>query len=163
MGLPTSEVSYTPAMPRREDHEVHKDMWWHWTKKKIYRPAQVRLLPATRRTFTKVVNQNVAFVWEVFHCSDDDGESRLNGIWTGRTFKAAVSSVVMPRLQCFVLLAFLLLKEVKAHIQRSTLMVVKKGSSGIRKTIRYIFQIKSSDFSGYHSDFHEGHGTVMAW
>jgi len=29
MGAPTSEVGYTPAMPRREDHEVHKD-------KKIY-------------------------------------------------------------------------------------------------------------------------------
>jgi hypothetical protein len=24
MGVPTSEVSYTPAMPRREDHEAHK-------------------------------------------------------------------------------------------------------------------------------------------
>jgi len=24
MGVPTSEVSYTPAMPRREDHEVHE-------------------------------------------------------------------------------------------------------------------------------------------
>ena len=24
MGVPTSEVSYTPAMPRRGDHEVHK-------------------------------------------------------------------------------------------------------------------------------------------
>jgi len=24
MGVPTSEVSYTPAMPKREDHEVHK-------------------------------------------------------------------------------------------------------------------------------------------
>jgi hypothetical protein len=22
-------------MPRREDHEVHKDMWWHWIKKSI--------------------------------------------------------------------------------------------------------------------------------
>jgi len=37
MGVPTSEIGYTPAMPRREDHEVHKDMWWHWTKKKIER------------------------------------------------------------------------------------------------------------------------------
>jgi len=27
MGVPTSEVVYTSAMPRREDHEVHKDMW----------------------------------------------------------------------------------------------------------------------------------------
>ena len=24
MGVPTSEVGYTPAMPGREDHEVHK-------------------------------------------------------------------------------------------------------------------------------------------
>ena len=36
MGVPTSEVGYIPALPRREDHEVHKDMWWHW--KKIYVP-----------------------------------------------------------------------------------------------------------------------------
>jgi len=27
MGVPTSEVGYTSAMPRREDHEFHKDMW----------------------------------------------------------------------------------------------------------------------------------------
>jgi hypothetical protein len=36
MGVPTSEVGYTTAMPRREDHEVHKDMWWHWILKYIY-------------------------------------------------------------------------------------------------------------------------------
>jgi len=23
-------------MPRREDHEVHKDMWGHWEKKKSF-------------------------------------------------------------------------------------------------------------------------------
>jgi len=34
MCVPTSEVGYTPAMPRREDHEVHKDMWWQWGGKK---------------------------------------------------------------------------------------------------------------------------------
>jgi len=39
MGVPTSEVGYNPAMPRREDHEVHKDMWWHWTKRNISQPA----------------------------------------------------------------------------------------------------------------------------
>ena len=27
MGVPTSEVGYTSAMPRRKDHEVHKAMW----------------------------------------------------------------------------------------------------------------------------------------
>jgi hypothetical protein len=26
MGVPTSEVGYTAAMSRREDHEVHMDM-----------------------------------------------------------------------------------------------------------------------------------------
>jgi len=26
MGVPTSKVGYTSAMPRREDHEVHKAM-----------------------------------------------------------------------------------------------------------------------------------------
>jgi len=30
MGVPASEVGYTSAMPRREDHEVHKDMWGIW-------------------------------------------------------------------------------------------------------------------------------------
>jgi len=30
MGVPTSEVGYTSAIPRREDHEVHKDKWGHW-------------------------------------------------------------------------------------------------------------------------------------
>jgi len=30
MGVPTSEVGYTSAMPRREDHEVRKG---HWIKK----------------------------------------------------------------------------------------------------------------------------------
>jgi len=34
MGVPNSEVGYTPAMPRREGHEVHKDMWGHWKKEK---------------------------------------------------------------------------------------------------------------------------------
>jgi len=33
MSVPYSEVGYTPAMPRREDHEVHKDMWGHGGEK----------------------------------------------------------------------------------------------------------------------------------
>jgi len=32
MGVPTSEVGYTSAMPKREEHEVRKDMWGHWGK-----------------------------------------------------------------------------------------------------------------------------------
>jgi len=35
MGVPTSEVGYTSAMPRREDHEVRKGHVGHWIKKNI--------------------------------------------------------------------------------------------------------------------------------
>jgi len=34
MGVPTLEVDYTSAMPRREDHEVHQGHAGHWIKKK---------------------------------------------------------------------------------------------------------------------------------
>jgi hypothetical protein len=34
MGVPASEVGYTPAMPRREDHEVHKEHVVKLNKKK---------------------------------------------------------------------------------------------------------------------------------
>ena len=40
MGVPTSEVGYTAAMPRREDHEVHKVMWWHWTNNISWQSVQ---------------------------------------------------------------------------------------------------------------------------
>jgi len=33
MGVPTSEVGYTSAMPSRDDHAVHKDMWGIGKKK----------------------------------------------------------------------------------------------------------------------------------
>jgi len=36
MGVPTLEVGYTPAMPRREDHEVHKGHVVALEKKKFY-------------------------------------------------------------------------------------------------------------------------------
>ena len=36
MGVPTSEVGYTSAMPRREDHEVRKGHVGHWIKKKLF-------------------------------------------------------------------------------------------------------------------------------
>jgi len=34
MGVPNSEVGYTSAMPRREDHEVRKGHVGHWGKEK---------------------------------------------------------------------------------------------------------------------------------
>ena len=33
MGVPSSEVIYTSAMPRREDHEVRQGHVGHWIKK----------------------------------------------------------------------------------------------------------------------------------
>jgi len=36
MCVPTSEVGYTSAMPRREGNEVHKGMWGHWRGIYIY-------------------------------------------------------------------------------------------------------------------------------
>ena len=42
MGVPTSEVGYTSAMSRREDHEVHKDMWGHWGGGITYPETQYR-------------------------------------------------------------------------------------------------------------------------
>jgi hypothetical protein len=40
MGVPTSKVGYTFATVRREDHEVHENMWWHWGGKKIKKKMQ---------------------------------------------------------------------------------------------------------------------------
>jgi len=37
MGVPTSEVGYTSAMPRREDHEVRKRHVGHWIKKMLFK------------------------------------------------------------------------------------------------------------------------------
>jgi len=33
-GVPTSEVGYTIATTRGETTKVHKNMWWHWERKK---------------------------------------------------------------------------------------------------------------------------------
>ena len=48
MGVPTSEVGYTPALPRREDQEVHKDMWGALgeRKKKCFLWTWYALFPA---------------------------------------------------------------------------------------------------------------------
>jgi len=40
MGVPTSEVGYTSAMPRREDHEVRKGHVGHWIKKKFKKSSE---------------------------------------------------------------------------------------------------------------------------
>ena len=53
MGVPTSEVGYTSAMPRREDHEVRKGHVGHWIKEKNvdvdYRRVSDIFVPIIRR------------------------------------------------------------------------------------------------------------------
>jgi hypothetical protein len=34
MGVPASEIGYTIATTSRETTKVHKNMWWHWGRKK---------------------------------------------------------------------------------------------------------------------------------
>jgi len=60
MGVPTSEVGYTPAMPRREDYEVHMDMWWQWTKKNFGSITCPRNTP--RGQWRRKFAVNVAYV-----------------------------------------------------------------------------------------------------
>ena len=64
MGVPTSEVGYTAAMPSREDHEVHKDMWWHWTNKKKSSKLYIKLqfVPQEQRTVS-IVRTNQLYCW----------------------------------------------------------------------------------------------------
>ena len=48
MGVPTSEVGYTSAMPRREDHEVRKGHVGHWIKKNDLRNLLGKCKPDLR-------------------------------------------------------------------------------------------------------------------
>jgi hypothetical protein len=36
MGVAASEVGYTSATTKREDHVVYMEMWWHWGKNYLY-------------------------------------------------------------------------------------------------------------------------------
>jgi len=58
MGVPTSEVGYTPAMPRREDHEVHKGHVVALEKKKRYlycSPNIIRVIKTRRMRLARHV------------------------------------------------------------------------------------------------------------
>ena len=55
MGVPTSEVGYTSAMPRREDHEVRKGHVGHWIKKKNFMDFFHCLMLKNNKTINKRV------------------------------------------------------------------------------------------------------------
>ena len=80
---------FTMPSPCRSESDFsrprHSTAWHVWInigcrKAACERPAQVRFLPATTRSSTKVVNQKAAGFWNVFKSSDDDGDSGLYGI-----------------------------------------------------------------------------------
>ena len=57
----------------------------------------------------------------------------------------------------------LLSEAYQSSSQRRIPTTVKSGSSTIQKDDLLNGWTSSSDISGYHADFHEGHGTVGAW
>ena len=59
MGVPTSEVGYTSAMPRREDHEFRKGHVGHWTpppKKKNFDIKYCRDFPQSHQANTRILH-----------------------------------------------------------------------------------------------------------
>ena len=54
MGVPNSEVGYTPAMPRREDHEVHNGHVVALDKKKKVSSTKLQFIPINRNQATKL-------------------------------------------------------------------------------------------------------------
>jgi len=63
MGVPTSEVGYTSAMPRKEDHEVHKDMWWHWGEEK--KISNMEYKEKFQISLDRIALLSVKFFWPV--------------------------------------------------------------------------------------------------
>jgi hypothetical protein len=57
----------------------------------------------------------------------------------------------------------LLSEAYQSFSQRSTPMTGKRGSSTLQKDALLNWWTSSSDISGDHEDFHEGHGTDGAW
>ena len=66
MGVPTSEVGYTSAMPRREDHEVHKRICGGIGEKKssvIRTTVGIRMLQNDRNMLLHLnVAENIVFI-----------------------------------------------------------------------------------------------------
>jgi hypothetical protein len=50
MGAPTSEVGYTIATTRRENHEVHKNKWWEKKKITFASVGELKILRISRCT-----------------------------------------------------------------------------------------------------------------
>jgi len=62
MGVPNSEVGYTSAMPRREDHEVRKGHVGIGLKKKKHQPIMPEQLPYFVSYYTQYLSTiNTAF------------------------------------------------------------------------------------------------------
>ena len=80
MGVPTSEVGYISAMPRREDHEVHNNLWGIGEKKnprvmKYHSPTgrrnHGRPLKRLLVTWDRNGSTSGPTLWQIY---DDDNE-----------------------------------------------------------------------------------------
>ena len=88
MGVPTSVVGYTSAMPRREDHEVRKGHVGHWIKKKNFTESSLLSLPLHKSP--KVRNSKA-------HCnfrSAFEPSFRKRNVWENATFENMVQHTV---------------------------------------------------------------------
>ena len=79
MGVPASEVGYAPAMPRREDHEVHKGHVVALEKKKIHYSHSIHSFFRSSEILTAVWLRN-AFIG----CDTVLLGEQLQTSWTSR-------------------------------------------------------------------------------
>ena len=81
MGVPTSEVGYTPAMPEREDHEVHKEHVVALDKKKSLKIKRT-LLHFDQRITNQVSMGCEEFIFSIKQSSGNEIASKalsMNG------------------------------------------------------------------------------------
>jgi len=107
MGVPTWEVGYTSAMPRREDHEVRQGHVGHWIKKKPPESVELHLnsppqafvgfagqLFSSCRHCVKFLAYSVALLFSVHACWLDNVTQSYFWYVADDTFSPSLSSCV---------------------------------------------------------------------
>jgi len=97
MDVPTSEVGYTSAMPRREDHEVHKDMWGIGKEEKILSPM------ATVRATCCNIQKLFFFAHEVRLCAYYKCHSKYRQHWPAGVFTFSLNQMNISAQRLIVL------------------------------------------------------------
>jgi len=116
MDVPTSEVGYTSAMPRREDHEVRKGHVGHWIKKNIFTyrfneqyeksfMTDVCRLPVV--SMDALLQQRIQDVYCLFLRSNRQNVQKLN--WSAEIFLCIINFLRFI-LQCKFIILFSLVE-----------------------------------------------------